>query len=105
MSNPCRRERHFSTGATYGTFTNSETGWAWKVVKLWQTPENAATNRFSRVMVAVSSPWTYGSYETGDAYLAQLLPEWNKCDEKTISPELNEWLERFNEALPIVRED
>ena len=98
-NNPCNPERLAEDSDPYAIFENTETGWTWCVLKMWNTPEAASTDRYARVMCRVSSPFTHGGFDIGDCYLADLLPQWNECDLRAIGDEMTEWLERFNAAL------
>ena len=104
MANPCNKER---TGGLepYAIFENTQTGWTWEVLKMWNAPENASRNNEARVLCRVSSPFTYGGYEIGDCYLADLLPQWNRCDLRAIGDEMREWLERFYAALKEIEQN
>ena len=42
--------------------------WEWRVLKHYQGPEKEKENPYARVMCAVKSPMTYGSWEYGDTY-------------------------------------
>jgi hypothetical protein len=98
MANPCNRE--IRTGEEpYAVFANTATGWTWEVLKFWNAPENAASDRYARVMCRVSSPYTYGGADIGDCYLSDLLPQWNRCDTRSIGDDAREWLQRFYVAL------
>ena len=66
---------------------------------MWNTPERAAADPHARVMCRVSSPFTFGGSDIGDCYLADLLPQWNRCDLRAIGAEMREWRERFYAAL------
>jgi hypothetical protein len=43
-------------------------GWQWRVLKHYQSPENEKKNPYARVFCAVKSPLTYGEWEMGDVY-------------------------------------
>jgi hypothetical protein len=47
--------------------------WEWRVLKHYQTPEKEKTNKYARVFTAVKTPMTYGSWEYGDSYLADIV--------------------------------
>ena len=47
----------------------NNSGWEWRILKRYQSPENEAKNKFARVFTAVKSPFTYGEFELGDSYL------------------------------------
>jgi len=42
--------------------------WEWRVLKHYQSPEGERKNKFARVLCAVQSPFTFGTYEYGDTY-------------------------------------
>lgn len=46
--------------------------WEWRVLKKYQRPDLEATNEYARWLVAVKSPMTYGSWEHGDEYVANI---------------------------------
>lgn len=43
--------------------------WEWRVLKKWQADDN---KQYARWYCAVKSPMTYGSYEYGDVYVAEI---------------------------------
>jgi hypothetical protein len=47
-------------------------GWEWRVLKAYQTPEKEKTNQYARWYCAVKSPFTFGSWEYGDTYIADI---------------------------------
>lgn len=67
----------------YGKATKTETpyatyagnGWEYRILKLYQSPENAAKNTHATALLATKSPYTYGSFELGDGYLSEISGE------------------------------
>ena len=51
----------------------NNSGWEWRILKRYQSPENEAKNPYARVMCAVKSPFTYGSFEYGDTYIRDII--------------------------------
>lgn len=47
--------------------------WEWRVLKHYQSEDNEAKNPYARVFCQVTSPFTYGSGDLGDTYLADIL--------------------------------
>ena len=50
----------------------NNSGWEWRVLKKWQSPEKEKENIYARWYCAVKSPFTYGSYEYGDTYVKDI---------------------------------
>jgi hypothetical protein len=48
----------------------SDDGWTWKVLKAYSADPHAD---YARWFCAVSSPYTHGSYDLGDTYVADIL--------------------------------
>ena len=48
------------------------TEWEFRVLKKYQNEENEAQNRWARWYLATKSPYTYGSFELGDGYAADV---------------------------------
>ena len=48
------------------------TGWEWRILKHYQTPDKESDNPHARVFCAVKSPMTYGTWEYGDSYLKDI---------------------------------
>ncbi|MHA2069434.1 MAG: hypothetical protein ACXABY_34160 [Candidatus Thorarchaeota archaeon] len=54
--------------------------WTWKVYRFYKAPgkslakqrENTLKDRYGRVFCGVKSPYTYGSYDLGDVYYAEI---------------------------------
>jgi len=44
-------------------------GWTWKVLKSYQ---NDNTKEYARAFCAVESPYTFGGYDLGDVYWADI---------------------------------
>ena len=64
--NPCGKT--VSVDEPYEIYKDERSGFEWRVLKKYQTPENEAKNTFARWFCAVKSPMTYGSWEMGDVY-------------------------------------
>ena len=47
-------------------------GFEWRVLKKYQKPELEAKNPYARWFCAVSSPYTWGSFELGDVYVSEI---------------------------------
>ena len=45
----------------------------WRVLKKYQKPSMEKKNGFARWFCAVSSPYTYDSYDLGDVYVHQII--------------------------------
>ena len=56
----------------YATYTSSS-GFEWRILKTYQHPEKEVENLHARWFVAAKSPYTYGSWEYGDAYITEVL--------------------------------
>ena len=69
MKNLCGKTREIED--PYEIWTN-DSGWEWRVLKKYQTPEREAQNHYARWFCAVKSPMTYGSWEYGDTYVADV---------------------------------
>ncbi|MBU2177419.1 MAG: hypothetical protein KJ556_20195 [Gammaproteobacteria bacterium] len=48
------------------------TDWEWRVLKAYQNPEQEARNPYARWFCAVRSPMTFGSWDYGDTYVADI---------------------------------
>jgi len=57
----------------YAIYTNSSSGFEWRVLKTYQHPEKEADNLYARWFVAAKSPYTYDSWEYGDTYSTEIL--------------------------------
>lgn len=53
----------------YLVYTN-DSGWTWKVLKAYAADPNKP---YARWFTAVSSPFTYGGYDMGDTYVADVV--------------------------------
>jgi len=58
--------------------------WEWRVLKKWQVDDD---KDFSRWFCAVKSPATFGSYDLGDVYVAEI----KNLARKIESPVLDKW--------------
>lgn len=54
----------------YLVFQDARAGWTWKVLKAWQ---NDNAKPYARWFTAVSSPHTWGGYDMGDTYVADVV--------------------------------
>lgn len=52
----------------YMVFKN-DSGWEWRVLKAYQTPDKEISNPYARWFCAVKSPMTHGSWDYGDTYV------------------------------------
>ena len=48
--------------------------WEWRILKAYKSRQSETIDPYSRWFMAVKSPFTYGSYELGDGYVAELIP-------------------------------
>ena len=46
--------------------------WEWKVLKKYQKPSKESENQFARWFCAVTSPFTYDSYDLVDVYVSEI---------------------------------
>jgi hypothetical protein len=53
-------------------FKSPDGSWEWRVLKTYQTPEKEKGNRFARWYCAVKSPMTFGTFDLGDVYVADI---------------------------------
>lgn len=67
MANPMGKARPVSN--PYLVYTN-DSGWTWKVLKAWSADP---TKPYARWFCAVSSPYTFGGYDMGDTYVADVV--------------------------------
>ena len=58
----------------YEVYTNND-GWTWKVLKKYQADDNKP---YARWFCAVSSPYTFDSYDLGDVYVNSIIPNATK---------------------------
>lgn len=68
MKNTCAKTR--KVDQPYEIWRNGD--WEWRVLKKYQQPEKEAQNPYARWFCAVKSPMTYGSWEYGDTYVADV---------------------------------
>lgn len=69
--NPYGKTRKYAD--PYAIYTDPRLpGWEWRILKLNQRPDQAAKNPYASALCAVSSPYTYGSYDLGDTYLNEI---------------------------------
>lgn len=82
MANPFAKSR--KTDMPYAIYQGPN-GWEWRVLKTYKQAANERKDQYARWMVAAKSPHTYGSFELGDTYAADVLtygrlvactPEW-----------------------------
>jgi len=66
MSNPCAKTRPISN--PYEIWTAP--GWEWRVLKKWQADD---FKPYARWFCAVKSPFTFGDWELGDTYAANVM--------------------------------
>lgn len=71
----------------YEVYRNAS-GWEWRVLKKYQTPEKEASNQYARWFCAVKSPMTMGSYDMGDTYVSDIIKYAYKLDDLS---GLEEW--------------
>ena len=64
--------------------------WEWRVLKTYQRKDKEDSNQYARWFTVCRSPMTYGSWEYGDMYIAELM---------SMNPELtqatDEWKETY----------
>jgi len=65
MANPYGKTQKKET--PYAIYKDGD--WEYRILKLNQKPEKAATNKFASAFCAVKSPMTYGEFDLGDTYL------------------------------------
>ena len=65
--NPCGKSRKVEN--PYEVWRSPDGSWEWKVLKKYKSPEAEAKDPFARWFCAVSSPFTYPSYDLGDVYV------------------------------------
>lgn len=53
----------------YEIWASHDGSWEWRVLKVWQADDNKP---YARYFCAVRSPFTYGSWEYGDVYVAEV---------------------------------
>lgn len=70
MANPFAKSR--KTDTPYAIYQGPG-GWEWRVLKTYKQPANEAKDKYARWFVAAKSPHTYGEFEMGDTYAAEIL--------------------------------
>lgn len=73
MSNPCLKERKIDN--PYEIWTSADGTWEWRVLKKWQIDDNKPGARW---FCGVKSPFTFGEYELGDVYVAEIKQQATK---------------------------
>jgi len=69
MKNECGRTRK-----VHEPYEVWRTGsWEWRVLKKYQSPDKEAVNPFARWFCAVKSPFTFGTFDYGDVYIADIM--------------------------------
>lgn len=53
----------------YRIYRSADGTWEWRVLKAYKSDENAP---YARWFLATKSPFTYGSFELGDGYIADV---------------------------------
>jgi hypothetical protein len=74
MKNLCNKTRDVSNPYEIWLGTGGYEGWEWKVLKKYQAPDTEAKNPYARWFCAVSSPFTHGGCDMGDAYIKDITP-------------------------------
>ena len=67
--NLCLKERKVDN--PYEIWINNS-GWEWRILKKWQSPEKEKENPWARWYCAVKSPFTHDSWEYGDTYVKDI---------------------------------
>ena len=67
MKNPCGKT--VGVNEPYEVYRNEATNFEWRVLKKWQVDDN---KEYARWFVAAKSPATFGSYDMGDEYVANI---------------------------------
>ncbi len=57
----------------YEVWRNDRFGYEYLILKKYQAPDKENNNPFARWFCATKSPHTYGSYELGDGYVANII--------------------------------
>jgi hypothetical protein len=70
MPNLCGKMRDKNN--PYEVWKNNS-GWEWRVLKKYQTPEKEKGNVYARWFCAVKSPLTQGTYDMGDTYVRDVV--------------------------------
>lgn len=67
VKNECAKTRDVKN--PYEIWKSLDGSWTWKVLKKWQVDDNKP---YARWFCAVSSPFTYDSYDLGDVYVSEI---------------------------------
>lgn len=70
QKNECAKTRKFED--PYEIWKSLDGTWEWRVLKKWQTPNKEINNPYARWFCAVTSPYTFGSYDLGDVYVTEI---------------------------------
>ena len=70
QKNECGKTRDVDD--PYEVWENAQAGCTWHILKKYQRPDKEAENPYARWFVAAKSPYTYGSWETGDTYVSEI---------------------------------
>lgn len=62
-----RKERPYER--PYEVWKSPDGSWEWRVLKKWQSDDDKPMARW---FVAVTSPMTFGNYDLGDEYVANI---------------------------------
>tara|TARA_Y100000034_G_scaffold2039_1_gene2562 strand:+ start:594 stop:842 length:249 start_codon:yes stop_codon:yes gene_type:complete len=68
--NECGKTRPIEN--PYEIWENPHSGFIYRVLKKYQRPDKEASNPYARWLVATKSPFTYGNWEMGDGYVADI---------------------------------
>jgi hypothetical protein len=81
MKNPCGKLRPIED--PYAVYWSAD-GWEWRVLKKNLSPDQEARNPFAAWFCATKSPFTFGRYEYGDVYAADVLKNGVDVTEETM---------------------
>lgn len=70
VKNPCLKVRPVNN--PYEVWTSHDGHWEWRVLKKYRAPIHEEQDPFARWFCAVKSPYTFGSWEYGDVYAAEV---------------------------------
>ena len=84
MKNECGKTR--KVNEPYEVYRNSS-GWEWRVLKKYQSPDKESGNQTARWFVAAKSPATFGGYDLGDEYVVNIKAN----GYKVMAPVLEKW--------------
>jgi len=76
MKNPCAKTRPESN--PYEIWSNNS-GWSWKVLKKYQSPEHEQANPYARWFCLVISPYCPNG-ELGDVYISDIKKDARKIN-------------------------